>query len=130
MSEQEAAYSPEFQRFQELVETALVQAAADARELAERTGTKLVIRERPMSDIASKGDAGEHKGLESAMLAGKATKRRARLDKNITRMQYYKAGRKCEQHPLPWGNPPVVELLQVSDPGMEPLPPGSEMFSG
>jgi len=49
MSEQETTYSPEFQRFQELVETALVQAAADARELAERTGTKFVIRERPQS---------------------------------------------------------------------------------
>ena len=67
MPEQEATYSPEFQRFQELVETALVQAAADARELAERTGTKLVIRERPKSGDENRGDAGEHKGLESAM---------------------------------------------------------------
>jgi hypothetical protein len=50
MSEQETTYSPEFQRFQELVETALVQAAADARELAERTGTKLITRERQKSD--------------------------------------------------------------------------------
>ena len=50
MSEQKTAYSSEFQHFQALVETALVQAAADARELAERTGTKLVIRARSKSD--------------------------------------------------------------------------------
>jgi hypothetical protein len=50
MSEQKAAYSPEFQHFRELVKTAMFQAAADARELAERTGTKLVMRERPKSD--------------------------------------------------------------------------------
>jgi len=49
MSEQKAAYSPEFQHFRELVKTAMFQAAADARELAERTGTKLVIRERSKS---------------------------------------------------------------------------------
>ena len=58
MSEQEATYSLEFQRFQELVKTAMFQAAADARELAERTGTKLVIRESPKSDDERKGDAG------------------------------------------------------------------------
>jgi hypothetical protein len=52
MSEQKTAYSPDFLRFQELVETALVQAAADARELAERTGTQLVIRQRPKPDGA------------------------------------------------------------------------------
>ena len=50
MSEQKATYSPEFQHFRQLVGTALVQAAADARELAERTGTKLVIRKRPKSE--------------------------------------------------------------------------------
>jgi len=50
MPEQNAAYSPEFRHFRELVKTAMFQAAADARELAERTGTKLVIRERPKSD--------------------------------------------------------------------------------
>jgi hypothetical protein len=50
MSEQKAAYSPEFQHFRELVKTAMFQAAADARELAERTGTKLIIRERPKPD--------------------------------------------------------------------------------
>ena len=50
MSEQKAAYSPEFQHFRELVKTAMFQAAADARELAERTGTKLVTRETPKPD--------------------------------------------------------------------------------
>ena len=50
MSEQNAAYSPEFQHFRELVKTAMFQAAADARELAERTGTKLVTRETPKPD--------------------------------------------------------------------------------
>ena len=60
MSEQTPSYSPEFLRFQELVETALIQAAADARELAERTGTKLVTRERPKPDDEGKGNTGEH----------------------------------------------------------------------
>ena len=60
MSEQKSAYSPEFQHFQELVETALIQAAADARELAERTGTTLVTRERLRPDNEGKGDTGEH----------------------------------------------------------------------
>ena len=50
MSEQQAIYSPEFQHFRELVKTAMFQAAADARELAERTGTKLVICEKPKPD--------------------------------------------------------------------------------
>ena len=45
MSEQKAAYSPEFQHFLQLVETALIQSAADARDLAERTGTPFVVRE-------------------------------------------------------------------------------------
>lgn len=49
MSEREDAYSPEFQHARQLVKTALAQAAADARELAERTGTQLVIRARPES---------------------------------------------------------------------------------
>jgi hypothetical protein len=61
MSEQQSSYSPEFQHFQKLVETALVQAAADARELAERTGTKLVTRERSKPENESKRDTGEHK---------------------------------------------------------------------
>lgn len=38
-------YSPDFQRFLQLVDKSLVEAAADARELAERTGTPLVVRE-------------------------------------------------------------------------------------
>jgi hypothetical protein len=38
-------YSPDFQRFLQLVDKSLVQAAADARELAERTGTPLVVRD-------------------------------------------------------------------------------------
>ena len=46
MSEQSLSYSPEFQHFRELVKAAMFQAAVDARELAERTGTKLVTRER------------------------------------------------------------------------------------
>jgi hypothetical protein len=37
-------YSPDFQRFLQLVDKSLIQAAADARELAERTGTPLVVR--------------------------------------------------------------------------------------
>ena len=45
MDSQTTSYSPDFQRFLQLVQTALVQAAADARELAERTGTPLVVRE-------------------------------------------------------------------------------------
>jgi len=67
MSEQKAAYSHELQRVRELAATALVQAAADARELAGRTGTKLVIRERPKSGDESKEDAGERNGPESAI---------------------------------------------------------------
>jgi hypothetical protein len=67
MSEQKAVYSPEFQHFRELVKTAMFQAAADAREIAKRTGTKRVIRERPKSGAENRGEAGEHKGLESAM---------------------------------------------------------------
>ena len=67
MSEQKAAYSPEFQHFRELVKTAMFQAAADARELAERTGTKLVICERPKSD----GDVADAKKFtRKELLAG------------------------------------------------------------
>ncbi len=44
MSAQTAAHSPEFQAIIAQVETALAQAAIDARELAERTGTPLVVR--------------------------------------------------------------------------------------
>lgn len=45
MSEQTTSHSPEFQEIIAQVETALIQAAEDARELAERTGTPLVVRE-------------------------------------------------------------------------------------
>ena len=51
MDAQLAAYSPEFQQFIQQVETALVQAAADARELAERTGTPLVVRETGENNV-------------------------------------------------------------------------------
>ena len=36
-------YSLDFQCFLQLVDTSLIQASGDARELAERTGTPLVI---------------------------------------------------------------------------------------
>jgi hypothetical protein len=45
MSAQTTSHSPEFQALIVQVETALAQAAEDARELAERTGTPLVARE-------------------------------------------------------------------------------------
>lgn len=45
MSAQTAPYSPNFQRFLQLVDKSLAQAAVDARELAERTGTPLVVRD-------------------------------------------------------------------------------------
>ena len=62
MDAQLAAYSPEFQQFIQQVETALVQAAADARELAERTGTPLVVQETGGSQV--------QKGLEPASYTG------------------------------------------------------------
>jgi hypothetical protein len=45
MSTQTTDHSPEFQAIIAQVETALIQAAADARELAERTGTPLIVRD-------------------------------------------------------------------------------------
>lgn len=45
MSAQTNAHSPEFQAIITQVETALTLAAEDARELAERTGTPLVVRD-------------------------------------------------------------------------------------
>ncbi|EFL86090.2 hypothetical protein HMPREF0326_01793 [Desulfovibrio sp. 3_1_syn3] len=45
MSAQINAHSPEFQAIIAQVETALTLAAEDARELAERTGTPLVVRD-------------------------------------------------------------------------------------
>ena len=45
MNERVEVHSPQMQQFLRQVETALIEAAADARELAERTGTPLVVRE-------------------------------------------------------------------------------------
>ena len=56
----QTTYSPDFQRFLQLVETALVQSAADARELAERTGTPLVVRDTQGShDAVQNGKRGK-----------------------------------------------------------------------
>lgn len=52
MPTQTNKYSSDFQNFLELVETALVQAAEDARELAERTGTPLVVRESAENQVS------------------------------------------------------------------------------
>ena len=53
-------YSPDFQRFLRLVDTSLAQAAIDARELAERTGTPLVVR--PLgTESVSQTEAGSTK---------------------------------------------------------------------
>jgi hypothetical protein len=62
MSEKMGAHSPQMQQFLRQVETALVQAAADARELAERTGTPLVVRET--------GEHQTHMGIEPASSRG------------------------------------------------------------
>jgi hypothetical protein len=48
--------SPQLRQFLNQVETALIEAAADARELAERTGTPLVVRD------AKENQAGDHTG--------------------------------------------------------------------
>jgi hypothetical protein len=56
MSTQTASHSPEFQALIAQVETALIQAAADARELAERTGTPLVVRD------VRENQSGDHMG--------------------------------------------------------------------
>ncbi|MDR1125348.1 MAG: hypothetical protein LBM64_04705 [Deltaproteobacteria bacterium] len=45
MRKQVAECSPEFQEFLRQVETALIKSSAEARRLAEQTGTKLIIRE-------------------------------------------------------------------------------------
>ncbi|MDL2207488.1 hypothetical protein LJC09_03235 [Desulfovibrio sp. OttesenSCG-928-F20] len=39
--------SPDFQQFLQQVETALIKSAAEARRIAEQTGTKLIIYENP-----------------------------------------------------------------------------------
>ncbi len=56
---QTSAHSPEFQAISAQVETALTQAAEDARELAERTGTPLVVRDVQGIEPASETGAGE-----------------------------------------------------------------------
>ena len=50
-------YSPEFQAFIQQVETALTLAAQDARELAERTGTPLVVRESKENGACGQTDS-------------------------------------------------------------------------
>ena len=62
MDAQLAAYSPEFQQFVQQVETALVQAAADARELAERTGTPLVVEETGENQVQMGLEPASHMG--------------------------------------------------------------------
>lgn len=59
MSAQTTAHSAEFQAIIETVETALVQSAADARELAERTGTPLVVRDVQEIESASETKPGK-----------------------------------------------------------------------
>ena len=44
MSTETTSHSPEFEMLIKQVETALILAAADAKELAERTGTPLITR--------------------------------------------------------------------------------------
>jgi hypothetical protein len=45
MDTQTAEHSPEFQQFLQQVEIALLKSSAEARRLAEQTGTKLIISE-------------------------------------------------------------------------------------
>jgi hypothetical protein len=59
MSVQTASRSPEFQAIIAQVETALVQAAEDARALAERTGTPLIVRERGEIEAATEIGTGK-----------------------------------------------------------------------
>ncbi|MDR2819580.1 MAG: hypothetical protein LBB60_03515 [Desulfovibrio sp.] len=56
MSAQTTPYSPDFQSFLQLVDTSLVQAAEDARALAERTGTPLIVYDTQESK------SGDHMG--------------------------------------------------------------------
>lgn len=57
MSAQTTSYSPDFQRFLQLVDESLMQSAEDARELAERTGTPLVVRDVQGGEPASETGA-------------------------------------------------------------------------
>ena len=59
MSAQTTSYSPDFQRFLQLVDESLIQSAEDARELAERTGTPLVVRDVQGIEPASETGAGK-----------------------------------------------------------------------
>jgi hypothetical protein len=45
MGRQTDKQSPEFQQFLQEVEMALIKASAEARRLAEQTGTKFIVRE-------------------------------------------------------------------------------------
>ena len=59
MSAQTTSHSPEFQAIIARVETALVQSAADARELAERTGTPLIVRDTQGNQNGVQNGSGE-----------------------------------------------------------------------
>ena len=61
MSAQTTSYSPDFQRFLRLVDESLIQSAEDARELAERTGTPLVVRDVQRIEPASEVGACDRK---------------------------------------------------------------------
>jgi hypothetical protein len=54
--------SPEFQQFLRQVETALIKASAEARRLAEQTGTKFIVRE----SFNPENRAGQAKGNAAA----------------------------------------------------------------
>ncbi|MDL2285737.1 hypothetical protein LJB93_03225 [Desulfovibrio sp. OttesenSCG-928-F07] len=71
MSAQTSSHSPEFQAIITQVEAALVQAAEDARLLAERTGTPLVVRDN--SDSQTGGYAANN-GNSSANVGNASTK--------------------------------------------------------
>ncbi|CAK7021708.1 MAG: hypothetical protein DELT_02435 [Desulfovibrio sp.] len=45
MDNQTNGRSPEFQQFLQQVEIALIKSSAEARRIAEQTGTKLIVRE-------------------------------------------------------------------------------------
>jgi hypothetical protein len=59
MSAQTTVHSLEFQAIIAQVETALAQAAEDARELAERTSTPLIVRDMQGIEPASETGARE-----------------------------------------------------------------------
>lgn len=45
MDKQASEHNPEFQQFLQQVEAALIKSSAEARRIAEQTGTRLIIRE-------------------------------------------------------------------------------------